>query len=209
MGKKLHISFVLDETGSMRACKEQTIAGFNEYIETLRGEKNAADMRFTLTRFNSQKVDVTHEAVKLSKVALLTDESYQPTHLTPLYDAIGRTVRALEKKANKKSGVLVVIQTDGLENYSTEFTRDAIFSLIDEKKKKGWTFAFLGADQDAWLTGQALGLDKGNVMVYCSVQTTQAFRGMAAATVSYSNAGGIQMSTFWKQDDDDSPQHTS
>lgn len=29
---KLHVSFIIDETGSMRPFKQQTIDGFNEYV---------------------------------------------------------------------------------------------------------------------------------------------------------------------------------
>lgn len=198
MAKKLYISFVLDETGSMQVVKSLTVAGFNEYVETLRAEKNAGDMRFTLTKFNSEKVEIVHDGVKLDKVELLTEASYNPAHLTPLYDAIGRTIRAIESKS-KKSNVLIVIQTDGQENASGEFTRDGIFGLINEKKKAGWTFVFLGADQDAWLTGQALGLDKGNVMAYAGADTHKTFREAAAATVSYSRKGGGQTSDFFER----------
>lgn len=196
MAKRIHISFVLDETGSMLAVKGQTIDGFNEYIKTVKGEKNAGDTRFTLTKFNSEKVEIVHEGVKLGKVGLLTEESYRPANLTPLYDAIGQTIRSIE---GKKGNILVVIQTDGQENASKEYTRDAIFALIAEKKKTGWTFVFLGADQDAWATGQLLGLDKGNVMAYASTDTSKAFRQAAAATVSYSRSGGGQTSDFFEQ----------
>lgn len=192
--KKMHISLVLDETGSMLVVKRLTVDGFNEYVKTLRAEKNAGDMRFTLTKFNSEKVEIVHDGVKLDKVTLLTDESYQPVHLTPLYDAIGQSIRAIE---GKKGNVLIVIQTDGQENASKEFSREGIFGLIAEKKKKGWTFVFLGADQDAWLAGQQLGLDKGNVMSYDSKDTKKALHRVATATVSYASRGGGQTSDFF------------
>lgn len=199
MGKKMIVGFLLDETGSMQVVKTQTIDGFNEYIETIKAEDDD-DIRFTLTKFNSEKVEVVCDDVKLQKVAALTEASYQPANLTPLYDAIGRIIQSLEKKAAKRN-VLVVIQTDGQENHSREFDRAGIFSLIDEKKKAGWTFAFLGADQDAWLTGQQLGLDKGNVMSYNSTDTEKAFHTVASATISYSRSGGIQTDAFFEDTD--------
>jgi len=195
MGKRLYISFVLDETGSMQVVKGQTISGFNEYVRTLRSEKNAGDIRFTLTTFNRAMVRIVHDGVKLDKVKLLTEDNYNPANLTPLYDAIGRTIRAHEGKAKKAA--LIVIQTDGQENASKEFTREGIFSLIDEKKKAGWTFVFLGADQDAWATGQLLGLDKGNVKSYASADTKKAFRDVAHGTLSYSSNKGEQTSDFF------------
>lgn len=199
MAKKMIVSFILDETGSMQAVKGQTISGFNEYVQALQADENAKDIRFALTKFNSEKVEVVYDGVALKNVAMLTEESYRPDHLTPLYDAIGRTIHSLEKKIEgKKWNVLIVIQTDGQENHSQEFTRDAIFSLIGEKKKAGWTFAFLGADQDAWKAGQSLGLDQGNVMSYNSAKTRAAFRTVAEATLSFTRTGGQATNRFFE-----------
>jgi hypothetical protein len=209
MAKRMIVSFILDETGSMQAAKGQTIAGFNEYVTELAGDKNANAIRFSMTKFNSEKVEVVHDGVKMRQVQLLTEESYQPKHLTPLYDAIGHTVHAVEKRCGgKKHSVLIVIQTDGEENHSREYTRDSIFSLIDEKKREGWTFAFLGADQDAWITGQLLGIDKGNVLSYCSAQTKAAFQTVTRATLSYTNGSGSKTSRFFSDHDDSSSSGT-
>ena len=202
MSKKMYISFVLDETGSMQSCKQQTISGFNEYIKTLKDEKNSKDMIFTLTKFNSEKIDVVFDGVKINKVVPLSDETYQPNAMTPLYDAIGKTIRSLEASINsKKQSVLVVIQTDGEENYSKEYDSKDIFSLIDEKKKSGWTFAFLGADQDAWIASQRMGISRGNTMSYNSNETAQTFTAVAAASVNYARHGGKQTANLFDADD--------
>lgn len=202
MAKKMFVSFILDETGSMQSVKGPTISGFNEYIATLKAERNSDDIRFTLTRFNSEKIEVAYDGVKLKDVGDLTEENYRPNALTPLYDAIGQTIRSLEKKlAGKVQNVLVVIQTDGLENHSKEFTRQGIFDLIREKKEQDWTFAFLGADQDAWAAGQQLGLEKGNVMSYASAMTEQAFHSAARATADYIRKGGTQTKKFFEKED--------
>ncbi len=44
--------------------------------------------------------------------------------------------------------VLVTIITDGEENSSEEYTGRAIATIIDELKKKGWMFTYIGANQD-------------------------------------------------------------
>jgi Mg-chelatase subunit ChlD len=199
MSKKTLVSFVLDETGSMQNVKQATIAGFNEYVGTLR--ENGKGVRFTLTQFNSDKVKVMLNNVKMRDVPDLTDETYQPSSLTPLYDAIGQTIRSAEEATDgKKRNVLVVIQTDGHENDSREFTRQSIFNLIQEKKKAGWTFVFLGADQDAWEVGQQLGLDRGNVSSYDSAETAKTFTRVATATMSYVSRGGKQTDDFWEDE---------
>ena len=166
------VSFILDETGSMSVVKQQTISGFNEYIGTLKKEKNAKNILFTLTQFDSLHVSVIYDSVKLEDVADRNDENYRPGAMTPLYDAIGKTIRALEKKLKgEKQSALVIIQTDGEENASKEYNHKDIFNLIDEKKKLGWTFVFLGANQDKYLASQAYGIPLGNTMSYSYAQT--------------------------------------
>ncbi|MDD1777641.1 MAG: VWA domain-containing protein [Candidatus Helarchaeota archaeon] len=167
MTKKLHISFILDETGSMNDVKGQTIAGFNEYIDNLKKGEASSKALFTLTKFNSEKVEIVCDDVSLACVNKLTNENYNPDHMTPLYDAVGKTIKSLESKMKgKKQHALVIIQTDGQENASREYTRQNIFSMIEDKKKLGWTFAFLGADQDAYLASVLIGISKGNTMCY-------------------------------------------
>ena len=198
MAKKMYVSFVLDETGSMMGVKEQTISGFNEYVDTLKNEANSDDVRFTLTKFNSDKVEIVCDGIKLSKVKHLNNSSYSPASLTPLYDAIGRTIHSLEKhlKEKKKAKGLVVIQTDGHENHSREFDRAGIFKLIDEKTKQGWPFAFLGADQDAWDASQKMGIPRGNPLSYASQDTSQAFQAAALSSVKYIKGEGLQLPDF-------------
>ena len=194
----MHVGFVLDETGSMMGVKQQTISGFNEYIDTLKHGENSKLVKFTLTKFNSEKVEVVHDSAQLDSVQHLTDETYYPLAMTPLYDAIGCSIRSLECKVDAKANVLIVIQTDGHENASKEFTHDSISSLIAEKKAKGWTFVFLGADQDAWLTSESLGIPKGNSLSYNSSDTRGAFQEVATASVSYAITGGKQTSEFFR-----------
>jgi hypothetical protein len=202
VGKKMLVSFILDETGSMFSVKDQTISGFNEYVETLQREDNANDIKFTLTKFNSSKpnnVEIVYDGVKVKDVEPLTDETYRPDSTTPLYDAIGQTISAVDRAKKKKEAALVVIQTDGLENASREYSQRDIFDLIDERKKDGWTFVFLGADQDAYAASAQFGISKGNTRSYSSQDTDKTFAVAAAASVAYTRRGGTQTDDFWEE----------
>lgn len=198
MGKKMLVSFVLDETGSMLSVKDQTISGFNEYIQTLRNDDSADDIRFTLTKFNSSKTEVVYDSARVADVEPLTHESYQPNSTTPLYDAIGRTIRSVDGAKKNKDSALVIIQTDGLENASKEYTQQGIFDLIEERKKDGWTFVFLGADQDAYAASDQFGISRGNTVSYASAETQSTLRRVAKATTSYTSRSGQQTDEFWK-----------
>jgi len=190
MAKKMLVSFVLDETGSMQSCKEQTISGFNEYISTLRAEKNAGDIRFTMVKFNSSKTELVCEAAKLGDVSELNQENYQPSATTPLYDAIGAAIRSAERVVDgKKRSVLIAIQTDGYENASGEYDQRGIFDLIEAKKRDGWQFAFLGADQDAYAASAQIGIAVSATLSYDSANTTGAFKRFAESTTSHTRSG--------------------
>lgn len=179
----------------MESVKSQTISGFNEYINTLRKQKNVL---FTLTKFNSDKVDIVYNGVPLSDVKELTNDNYRPNYFTPLYDAIGRTIKSLGDAKN----VLLVIQTDGQENSSKEFTRQVVFDLVTEKKKEGWTFVFLGADMDAYGASAAIGISKGNTVNYAGIQTQNAFSRVATASLNYTSRGSTPTEDFFKENDD-------
>ncbi len=56
----------------------------------------------------------------------------------------------------------MVILTDGLENASRYWTQPAIFERIAGLEAGGWTFAYLGANQDAFAVGGGLGVRHGS-----------------------------------------------
>ncbi len=56
-----------------------------------------------------------------------------------------------------------MIITDGHENASTDFSGEQISKLLEAKQEEGWTILFLGANQDAFATGQGMNMRGGNV----------------------------------------------
>ena len=193
----VNVSFLLDETGSMEAVRTETIDGFNDYIKELKKEKN---VRFTLTTFDSQKTDIRYEAVPVKDVKKLNRDTYVPGQMTPLYDATVTAIKAM----GKKKKVLFVIMTDGLENASKEFSQKDAFDLIEKKKKAGWTFLFLGANQDAYIAGGALGIAVGNTASFNQKKTGETFIAVASASKSYARSGGEQSSQYLDDLDDQS-----
>ncbi len=203
MAKKTTIvNFVLDETGSMQVCWDATISGFNEYVGSLRKKKNGPVM-LALTQFNSAKIETVFDHVPLKKVLDLNRDTYQPDNMTPLYDAIAHTIKKTEKRVKnykKKPAVLCVIMTDGLENASKEYTRETLFDLVKEKEKDGWTFAYLGANQDAWRVGQSIGISQDSSITYNSSPkgTVRAMAAAAGATASYMSKASVQTDSFFE-----------
>lgn len=87
--------------------------------------------------------------VPIAEVRDLTEEDYLPDACSPLYDAMGRAIMALERKVQDGDRVLVTVVTDGEENDSQEYSLDAIRAMTGRLRNKGWTFIYMGANQDA------------------------------------------------------------
>jgi hypothetical protein len=62
--------------------------------------------------------------------------------------------------------------TDGLENASQEYTAAQIAELIKHQREAyKWEFLFLGANQDAILTGERLNILRANSVTYAACAT--------------------------------------
>jgi len=181
--KVTHVSILLDESGSMNSCRDQVIEGFNDYVGKLKD--NGSDIRITLTKFDSNGVITVYKDEALNNIPKLNHETYKPNALTPLYDAIGKTIN----KIKKFSKTLFVIYTDGQENASKEYTLDSVRKLIKDKEKKDWGFVFLGADIDAWAQGgMSLGMTKGQTHSYASWDTKGTLSsGLSCYTMGFAN----------------------
>lgn len=187
--RKTIVNILLDETGSMMGARDETIGGFNEYLDVLKNMKG--DVRFSLTKFNSEKVELVYNGVKMDKVEALSPDSYMPNAMTPLYDAIGRSVQAIEAGLEKSKGkpkVLFVVYTDGCENASREYGRDAIRQLITDKEEAGWDYVYLGVGREAWGAGQDLGIRDDRVMQRHARMSRQDFNTLGDITTAFCEA---------------------
>lgn len=115
--------------------------------------------------------------------------SIVPKGVTALHDAIvrasnefGETLSALPED-ERPGTVMVVIVTDGHENASRESNTNDVKDLITRQEGTySWNYVFLGANQDAVLTGESLGLRGGSSLTYAATS-----KGVQAASVQLSN----------------------
>jgi hypothetical protein len=161
------VTFLLDRTGSMEAIRDDTIGGFNAYLDGLKGEGDA-NIDFTLVQFDSVSIDKICVAVPVADVPKLTRETYQPRASTPLIDAAVKTINAVEASLLSQPApkVVICIQTDGQENSSTEHTWDELNLLVKEKSAKGWQFNFMGVGIDAYDQGARMGIAPDATMAF-------------------------------------------
>ena len=170
--KNLHIYFLLDRSGSMASMATDVIGGFNTFLAAQSADGEDAVM--TLVQFDSENShEVLADALALSNVAKLDAGTFLPRGGTPLYDAIGHVVAdatiRIEARTSTKApaeDILFVIFTDGEENQSVEYTRQNMFDLISRKEEAGWTFVFMGANQDVYAETEQIGIKAGNAQAY-------------------------------------------
>jgi Mg-chelatase subunit ChlD len=167
--------FILDRSGSMQMCRDDTIGGFNSLVN----DQKSLGGTMTLVQFDHEYL-VSYESTPVNDVLPLNNETFQPRGSTALLDAIGKTLKLYADKPV----ATVVILTDGQENASTEYTKAHIKDLIDQKTKDGWTFMYIGANQDAFAEAGSMGIAPGCTMNYDARRTPEMFARLSATLSS-------------------------
>lgn len=156
--EQIDIIFLLDRSGSMYGCENDTIGGFNSFIENQ--IKQEVDAKVTTVLFD-HGYEVLYRRKDIHKIGKLTHEEYYVRGSTALLDAIGKTIVSMDREVSNR--VLFVITTDGLENSSVEFSKDQIKNMI---RNHNWEFIFLGADIDAYSEASKIGIRMDNTAIY-------------------------------------------
>ena len=167
-----YIAVVLDRSGSMNCVKDATIEALNGFVESQK--KGAGSANISLYQFDDV-YEVVYENKPVADAPALTGETYQPRGSTALLDAIGRTIVATGAKlfamaeSDRPGTVIVVIQTDGQENASKEYTSAKVNELIAHQRDVyKWEFVFLGANQDAIASAAGFGIHATSALGYAS-----------------------------------------
>ncbi|MEO1589844.1 MAG: vWA domain-containing protein [Cyanobacteria bacterium J06632_22] len=167
-----HITVLLDRTGSMQSIRQDTIGGFNAFLNQQKEEPDLATL--TLVQFDSQDpYEVVHNFRAIQSVPELTQATFVPRASTPLLDAMGRCINDLEQnlmaiaEAERPARMVVVVITDGQENASREFRAEQVRSMIQEKQDNNdWQFVFLSADLAAINDALASGVKASATMAF-------------------------------------------
>lgn len=190
------ICVVLDRTGSMEACRQEAINGFNQFVSEQK--KVAGECRLTLIQFDSQDPhEVVHDRIDVQSVSELTTATYVPRSMTPLWDAIGHAVVSLGEKLSKiredelPSKVIFVILTDGNENASKEYTEARVRDMIKHQRETyNWQFVFLGANIESQQVAAAIAIDKGTSADFDQKVATSGSFALAGQKVASYRASG-------------------
>ena len=161
--KKIINLMILDASGSMESIYNQALSGINETIQTIRmAQKEHPEFQqiLTLASFNSGKnyLNVKYSATPIDEVKEITKEDYIACGCTALYDAMGEMISELKRKTTLEDRVLVTVITDGYENASQHWSGPQIKSLVEELRRTGWTFTYIGANQDVEAVAGSMGI---------------------------------------------------
>lgn len=198
-----HVSFLLDRSGSMDTIKNDTIGGFNSFIEDQK--KDDSECTFTLAQFDNL-YEVLYDFEDIKKINPLNGTSFSPRGSTALLDALGKLISDTGKKLSemdekdRPEKVLFIILTDGEENDSKEYNFDQISEKINHQEEKyNWKFVYLGANQDAIKEAMKFGVKSFNTMTY---GTSAKAVGATYTTLSkvVTNARGIDASAYAAMD---------
>lgn len=204
------VAAVIDESGSMSGVTVETINGYNTFVADVQAEQAGKEAYVSTFLFDlghtysdgqavmRPLVRTIQDAVPLAQAVPLTTDTYRPNGSTPLYDAIGIAIRSIDESCKTKgiNKVTLIIQTDGAENASKEFSHKAVTDLIKDRQDKGWQIVFMGADlANAHNIGVNLGVMASNSMGYSKGKTKEAFSAMSASTVAYRSSMNASLET--------------
>lgn len=158
--------FIIDRSGSMYSIQKDMEGG----IEAILKEQAELPGKVTVdVAYFDDQFEYADSLLDINDAAI----SIVPRGSTALHDAIVRASSqfgtALEALApeDRPGTVLITIVTDGHENSSTENTVADVKKVITEQQDTyNWNYVFLGANQDAVLTGASFGLRKGASLSY-------------------------------------------
>jgi Mg-chelatase subunit ChlD len=206
-----HISVILDRSGSMESIRDDTIGGFNAFLEQQKRAEGSATV--TLVQFDTQDpYEVIHHFKPIAEVPELTRAAFVPRSGTPLLDAMGRGINDLEKhladlpEADRPARVILVVVTDGQENSSREFKKDQIEKMIkDRTEQDEWQFVFLSADLAAIGDARGLGIHADAVLLFAKSGkgSKAAWNSLAERTTEYRSAKKAKIG-FLQEDRDQS-----
>ena len=181
---------LLDRTGSMSDIWDEALSSVNAYAEAVgkveEGEVDDLKTTVTLAAFDFQngfQYDVLRAAVVPGAWNEVTNDEVSPRGMTPLFDAINRTITMAE--ADNPEKAVIVIMTDGHENSSKEVTKDGVKAAMDRAKAKGWEVVFLGAEFSSFGDADTVGISSSKQMAVGSQNLTATQERLAKKARAY------------------------
>lgn len=179
---------------------EETLNGFKTYVQDMQADQKKdeeVEYILSLTTFDTQ-IDNPYLGVPIAAVDGSILKKFGPRGGTALYDAVGKTLQALDDdKSISFDKAIVIICTDGEENQSREWSKDALHAATDERIKRGnWTFTYLGTQPETWDAASSLGMGAGASAVYNAQNANATYATMAMASMNMARGSSASSRSF-------------
>ena len=145
----IHVCFVVDSSGSMTSSIDDVKGGFKRIIEEQKANTKG-ECAVSYFDFNSRVTEV-YRGKDVKEIN--SELNYTPFGMTALMDGVGIAIDTIGKWLNsmpedeKPEQNMIVIITDGGENFSKEYSANRVREMIKHQQDKySWNFVFLGAD---------------------------------------------------------------
>jgi hypothetical protein len=167
---KTFYHIILDQSGSMSDCVNQTLKGLADQrkeIIAIANEFPDQEIRVGLTVFD-HNIELKYSNLSVTELSRMNSFHYRPNGQTALLDAIGMSVAATQRlMVNEGDSAVIIILTDGYENASKEYSHKQIKELIQAKEETGkWSFTYLGATLDAVEIARSMNIKAENSFAF-------------------------------------------
>jgi len=204
--KKIWETLVVDKSGSMSNIRQQVVTTINERIQQAKQNSQDGDeVTVNIITFDGNVYENTW-GTKAIDVPEATTGDYNPNGGTALYDAIGYTLKKIEKTCqDPEVKHLVVVITDGEDTSSTHFgDTTKLKNLITEHQNGGRvTVSYVGCDaKKVMKESEKLGIPASNCAAWNNSNTRMteaAFKNLNSKLYTYydNTKNGLETSNLF------------
>lgn len=208
MKRQTELVLVIDTSGSMIACQQEAEEGINRLLHDQRAGDDP--VLVTLVEFGSDvRTKFVREPLEGVGQYVMSIEG-----LTALHDAVGSTIDVVGERLaalapdERPDLVIVVVVTDGEENFSRRYSRSQVLEAVERQQRDySWQFVYLGATPETFADAASIGISPLRTSQYDVHSSNSAYSGVSQMvsrlrTSSDGLRGGVALQSVTFTDDE-------